>query len=154
MLAVAATETISLLSTPLHSPVAGRPKTYVLEPLADIVRQFRAVLDKLVETGLIDIPSHALSPMIHLRVPAARAREMPRDTQEMQLQRVVDDCLANDVLVARAAHVWSQEMAAIQGLEIVRPSIRICLSAGLARKDADRAANVIRNAVRKVFGKP
>ncbi|KAJ3041937.1 serine palmitoyltransferase component [Rhizophlyctis rosea] len=81
------------------------------------------------------------SPIMHLRL---RLR-MGREEQERVLQDVVDEAARNGVLVSRAKYVADQERDPPQ------PSVRIVASAGHTKKEAEKAASVVRDAVRKVL---
>ncbi|GAA6011963.1 hypothetical protein JCM11491_000119 [Sporobolomyces phaffii] len=211
LLAVSASEAISLLSTPLTSTDPAHP----LAPLAANVRALRTVLDQI---ATVDVPSAEMSPLIHvtikphvldkplldaggrphgrqrshshvshpqpslITVPAAgmaqvatghRASgganggggggggasgggraggepmqaESSRQEQERLLQEIVDVCGENGVLLTTTKRTWAQEMAD------VKPSIRICVSAALTKKEMDKAATVVKNAINKVLGK-
>ena len=163
-LSVAASEGINILrSTPS-----------ILSTLQDNVRAVRAVLDKV---DCISIPSHPASPMIHLQVrlpspihllptampspslsvsskPSNPMSVQPRDpevfdveTEERLLQDIVEEALAQGVMVTRAKRLRGQELSE------VRPSIRLALTAALTRKECEKAATVVKAAFVKVVGK-
>jgi serine palmitoyltransferase len=68
-------------------------------------------------------------------------------TEERLLQEVVEECLAQGVLVTRAKRLRGQELVE------ARPSVRIAVTAALSRKDCEKAATVIRAAAAKVLGR-
>ncbi|KAI0342460.1 serine palmitoyltransferase [Trametopsis cervina] len=162
LLSVAASEGINILrSTPS-----------ILSNLQDNVHAVRAVLDRV---DCITIPSHPASPMIHLQVrlpspthllptaspamsssnkPSNPASPIPRepeqfdgDLEEQILQDIVDEALAQGVMVTRAKRLKGQELTQ------VRPSVRLALTAALSKKDCEKAANVVKAAFIKVVGK-
>jgi serine palmitoyltransferase len=154
LLAVSSSEALSFLSTP-------QPPTGAL-PLVNLTENSRALRKALEKIETIDISSHPSSPLIHIRIaPGAVLEEggdagdmsaLPsRDDQESLLQDIVDECLYNGVLVTRQKRVWEQEMN-LAG-DIARPSIRICMSAALSRKEVEKAAQVVKAAIVKVLGK-
>jgi serine palmitoyltransferase len=204
LLAVSASEAISLLSTPLTSTDPAHP----LSTLPTNVRALRQILDQV---GTIEIPSAEMSPLIHFHikpsvleaksssneggingrtgrqrshsavshpqpspivVPAAgmssatsirnhnnnksggggqnddsTSVESSRQEQERLLQEIVDMCGENGVLLTTTKRTWAQEMTEI------RPSIRICVSAALTKKEMEKAGNVVKNSINKVLGK-
>ncbi|GAA5865736.1 hypothetical protein JCM1840_003238 [Sporobolomyces johnsonii] len=195
MLAVSASEAISLLSTPLSSSDPAHP----LAQLPTNVRALRQILDQI---PTIEIPSADMSPLIHLTIkpsvldkqraaqPMGRARshshvshpppgaivpgggaggistsvaagahgqdaaamaameaESAQQEQERLLQEIVDVCGENGVLLTTTKRTWAQELVEH------RPSVRICVSAALTRKEVEKAGAVIKSAVGKVLGK-
>lgn len=160
LLATSASEGINIL----------RNTPSLLATLQDNVRAVRAVLDKL---DLITIPSHPASPLIHIHVrpPTASSLAVPaahqggshhsspasivaRDApvfdiagEERLLQEVVEEALAQGVLVTRAKRLRGQEMVE------ARPSIRIAVTAALTRKECEKAASVVKAALVKVLGR-
>ncbi|THH26523.1 hypothetical protein EUX98_g7669 [Antrodiella citrinella] len=164
MLAVAGSEGINIL----------RNTPSILTTLHENVRAIRAILDKV---DAITIPSHPASATIHLhaRIPSPTHLSpnappspslsssgklsnplsvIPRDPpyydydlEEKLLQDVVDECLAQGVMVTRSKTLRKQELAE------VRPSIRLAVTAALSRKDCEKAANVIKAACTKIIGK-
>ncbi|GAA5923432.1 hypothetical protein JCM1841_003324 [Sporobolomyces salmonicolor] len=196
MLAVSASEAISLLSTPLSASDPAHPLT----ALPANVRALRQVLDQI---PTLEIPSAEMSPLLHLTIkpsvldkqraaqPMGRARshshvshpppgaivpgggasgistsvaagangagaaaaaaameaESAQQEQERLLQEIVDVCGENGVLLTTTKRTWAQELVEH------RPSIRICVSSALTKKDVEKAAAVIKSAARKVLGK-
>ena len=158
LLTVAASEGINILrSTPS-----------ILSTLQENVRAVRAILDRV---DCITIPSHPASAVIHLQIrwptlqlpgptsgspgkPSNPHSVKPRDAphfdielEERLLQDVVDEALAQGVLATRAKRLRGQE------LTDARPSVRLCVSAALSRKDCEKAAAVVKAAFVKVVGK-
>lgn len=73
--------------------------------------------------------------------------ESTRQEQERLLQEIVDVCGENGVLLTTTKRTWAQEMTEI------KPSIRICVSAALSKKEMEKAGTVVKNAINKVLGK-
>lgn len=69
------------------------------------------------------------------------------EAEERLLQEVVEDTLAQGVMVTRAKRLHGQEMIE------VRPSIRLAISAAMSRKDCEKAANVLKASCIKVLSK-
>lgn len=204
LLAVSASEAISLLSAPAGSPA------HPLTNLPANVSALRALLDPI---KTLEIPSAEMSPLIHLYIaqsvldartrsnntaaaggegsspgtrsgrarshsnvshpaplaaavaaatasgPASLAQsnqlaaleqlhiEQQRELQEELLQEIVDLAAENGVLLTTTKRNWSQEMVEH------RPSIRICVTSALTKKEIEKAGTVIKNAAQKVLGK-
>ncbi|KDQ09539.1 hypothetical protein BOTBODRAFT_137657 [Botryobasidium botryosum FD-172 SS1] len=152
----------------------------LLTTLHENVLAVRSVLDKL---DCITIPSHPASAIIHIFIrssatgstlspsyvptfsgvsSSANAAHKPsnptsvlsRDpeqfdiaAEERLLQDVVEEALAQGVLITRAKRLRGQE--AVEP----RPSIRLAITAGLTRKEVEKAAGVVKSALIKVLGK-
>lgn len=199
LLAVSASEAISILSAPAGSP------SHPLTTLPANVSALRAILDPI---KTLEIPSAEMSPLIHLYIAQsvldARARnanagadgsspgrtgrvrshsnvshpaplalaaagavsgpaglaqstqlaaleqmriEQQREEQEELLQEIVDLAAENGVLLTTTKRNWSQEMVEH------RPSIRICVTSALSKKEIEKAGAVIKSAAQKVLGK-
>jgi serine palmitoyltransferase len=67
--------------------------------------------------------------------------------EERVLQKVVDECIeTHGVLITRARRLRGQETFEPE------PSLKICLSSGLSRKDVEKAAMGLKAALIKVCG--
>jgi serine palmitoyltransferase len=66
--------------------------------------------------------------------------------EEKLLQRVVDECIENGILVTRARRLRGQEAFEPE------PSLKVCLSSALGRKDVEKAGQVVKAALIKVCG--
>ncbi|KAL8293603.1 hypothetical protein RQP46_000304 [Phenoliferia psychrophenolica] len=146
LLAVASSEALALLCIPPTSTDPSHP----LSTLPENVRTLRQILDPI---GSIEIPSAAVSPMIHITIKptsystAGFTTESPREEQERKLQDVVDSCAENGVLVTRVKRNWDQEMVEH------KPSLRICVSSALTKKEIEKAGTVLKAALVKTLGK-
>lgn len=160
-LAVSASEGINILrSTPS-----------ILTALQENVRAAHAILDRV---DCIMVPSHPASPIIHIHIRSPSATSLnpatalspskpsnptspfPRDavkwdwdieTEERILQDVVEEALAQGVMITRAKRLRGQEMIE------PRPSIRLAMSSALTKKETEKAVNVVKAALVKVLGK-
>ncbi|KAL9607961.1 MAG: hypothetical protein Q9167_007172 [Letrouitia subvulpina] len=74
--------------------------------------------------------------------------------QEQLLQEMVDECLANGVLVTRLKSMPRAINAAPRetGWEL-QPGLKVCLTCGLTKKETEKAGVVIRHAITKVMNK-
>lgn len=162
LLAVSASEGINIL----------RNNPSILEALHDNARAARAILDKI---DGITIPSHPASPMIHIQLkspgsnslqpsaalhqttkPSNPASILPRDaskwdwdveTEEVILQDVVEEALAQGVMICKAQRLRGQELVE------VRPSIRLAMTSGLTKKETEKAVGVVKAALHKALSK-
>lgn len=94
--------------------------------------------------AIISIPSHPHSALIHIFLlnPPSTLEE-----EEVLLQEVVDETLAkSDVLITRARRLRGQETFEPE------PSLKICITAALTRKEIEKAAKGLREALIKVVG--
>jgi len=155
-LSVSASEAISIL----------RNTPSILTSLQENVRAVRSILDRI---DCVTIPSHHASPIMHINVrlaspsvsksshlgkPSNPLSVLPRDPpvfdielEERLLQEVVDDVLAQGVLITRAKRLRGQELTE------ARPSIRLAISSALTKKDCEKAASAIKTSLVKVLGK-
>lgn len=67
--------------------------------------------------------------------------------EEKLCQEIVDECLAAGVWVVRAKRLRGQEWVE------PRPSVRIAVSAGVGRREVEKAAGVVKAAVGRVLGR-
>ncbi|SCV71956.1 BQ2448_4650 [Microbotryum intermedium] len=141
LLAVSASEAISMLSIPANMSSPAHP----LAPLPENVAALRKIVDSVKP---IEIPSAEMSPMIHICIrddDKLYPEPLTREEQEMLLQDVVEQCGENGVLVTRTKRNWAQEMVEH------RPSLRICVTAALTKKEIEKAGNVLKSALNKVL---
>lgn len=148
MLAVSASEAFRILE---QQPA-------LLKELAERILSFRQVLSHKSLEPFVYLESSDLNspaPFFHIRAQKAyldahtqdNEDRVSREAEERLLQDVVDECAYQGVLVTRAKYVYDQE------LRCPAPSIRISVTIGLTKKENDKAANVVKSAIVKVFGK-
>jgi len=159
LLSVSASEGINTL----------RDNPPLLTKLQANIRAARTLLDQV---DCISIPSHRASPIIHLylrntttienhlhpssaaSVPSGKSSNptspIPRDApifdiekEERLLQEVVEDAMAQGVMITKAKRV--------RGLEITeaRPSIRLAMTSALSKTDTEKAVNVLIKILKK-----
>jgi serine palmitoyltransferase len=157
LLAVSASEGLNIL----------RNTPSVFSTLQDNIRAARSILDKL---DGITVPSHSTSPIIHIRIRSSSSVSEPLPStvsklsnptsinprnpqkfdyigEERLLQEVVEECLAQGVLVTRAKRLRGQELIE------TKPSIRLAITSALTRKETEKAAGVLKAALAKVLAK-
>ncbi|KAG6380375.1 serine palmitoyltransferase [Boletus reticuloceps] len=138
LLATSASEAISHL----------RNTPSILAALHENIDTIRSVLDR---TEGITVLGHRASPIIHfcLRNTQQHLTVAPPDheAEERVLQDIVDDGLANGVLITRGKHLRGQEMTDS------RPTIRIATTAALSRKDVEKAVGIVKASIARVLAK-
>lgn len=148
MLAVASSEAIQIIK--------NNPQDLI--ELGERAKTFRQILnhkslEPLTELFSGDIESPA--PFFHIRIKPSfleahlfeSENEVSREEQEYLLQDVVDECAQYGVLVTRSKYVVDQERVC------PRPSIKISVTIGLTRKENEKAAGIVKNAIIKIFNK-
>ncbi|KAJ3788111.1 serine palmitoyltransferase [Lentinula aff. detonsa] len=159
LLAVSASEGINVL----------RDTPSLLTRLQENVRAARVLLDQV---ECISIPSHRASPIIHLYLrnnsssdnllhpsasmssskPSNPSSPIPRDApvfdiekEERLLQEVVEEAMAQGVLITKAKRA--------RGLEITeaQPSIRLAMSSALSKADTEKAVHVLVKILKRKF---
>ena len=167
LLAVSASEGIELLK--------NSPST--LEALRENVRVARSVLERVDGINIPshpaspmihiflksanDIQREKASATLH---PATATKPkhsdprsvLPRDAntwdwdiedEERALQEVVEDALAQGVMISKAKRLRGQEIVE------PRPSIRLVLTAALSKKDTEKAVGIVKASLQKVIAK-
>lgn len=167
LLAVSASEGINIF----------RNTPSIFATLQENVRAARAILDRIdcitvpshpaspiihihvrsqAPAFLLPPPAHATPTKTHhtliysasiLPAKNAAERDVDYDAEERLLQEVVEETLAQGVLVTRAKRLRGQEMVE------TRPSIRLALTSALTRKETEKAVGVLKTALVKVLGK-
>ncbi|KAI9485518.1 MAG: pyridoxal phosphate-dependent transferase [Benjaminiella poitrasii] len=133
----------------------------LLAELAERAKTFRLTLshkslESFVELFSSDPENHA--PFFHVRAKPSflqsrlleneeDSNEVSREAQEYLWQDVVDECANQGVLISRAKYVVDQER------DCPRPGIKISVTIGLTKKENEKAANVVKSAIVKVFTK-
>lgn len=74
-------------------------------------------------------------------------RESDYDAEERVLQEIVEETLAQGVIVTRAKRLRGQEMTE------TRPSIRLAMTSALSKKETEKAVGMLKAALIKVLGK-
>lgn len=93
----------------------------------------------------IDMIGNRDSPIIHIKL--KKGFPQNREREEMLLQEIVDAALKEGVCISRAKYCTGQE------LKVQLPSIRVCITAGLSRKEIEKCAQVIKEVIKEVIKK-
>ncbi|KAJ3206479.1 serine palmitoyltransferase component [Dinochytrium kinnereticum] len=113
----------------------------LLDRLRDNIEVIRSTLTRAGIAGVV-FSGDESAPFLHIRL---RSRRETREDEEKILQEVVDQSIKDGVLVTRAKYVIGQEPF------LPDPSIRVCASAAHNKKESERSAVVIRDAIKKVL---
>jgi serine palmitoyltransferase len=130
MLAVSSIEALKIIDD-------ETPK--LMDQLFENVALFRSIISK--NLGGMSMYGAAESPLVHLRLKAAFNK---REEEEKVLQEIVDYCSREGVLFTRAKYCVSQELHA------PKPSIRVTMTAGLTKKEVEKSANILKDAIKKI----
>jgi serine palmitoyltransferase len=109
--------------------------------LTDNVKILRTTLAKLEDVSIY-IPSDPVSALVHIYM-----KNPPEDIEheEKLLQDVVDEALAQGVLITRSARLRGQENE-------MTPTLKIMVSAAFTKKEMEKASTVLKSAITKHFG--
>ncbi|KAI9822886.1 MAG: serine palmitoyltransferase component [Thelocarpon impressellum] len=144
MLATTASETLNMLQT--------SPEMMVL--LREHVKTMRAQLDP--RSDWVYCSSAAENPvmLLVLKPEVVAAKGLSVEEQERLLQDVVDETLANGVLISRLkGTIAALNTTPKDGSWQQRPALKVCITVGLSRKEVERAGVTIRHAITKVVSK-
>ncbi|KAI9830261.1 MAG: hypothetical protein M1819_005788 [Sarea resinae] len=144
MLATTASETVNLLQT----------NPDLLVQLRENIKALRAQLDP--RSDWVHCISSAENPilLLVLKPETVASKRLSTQDQEFLLQDIVDETLANGVLITRlksmppALNASPQE----QGWQ-PEPALKVCVTIGLSRKEIEKAGVIIRHAITKVVSK-
>ncbi|KAL1642753.1 serine palmitoyltransferase component [Diplodia intermedia] len=142
VLSTTASETIGLLQE--------HPE--LLVQLRENIKSMRAQLDPRSDWVLCSSAPENPMMLLGLKPEHVMSRKLSQEDQEFLLQEVVDECLSNGVLITRLkampAAVGSGEKAWLP-----QPALKVCVTAGLSKKEIEKAGVVIRHAVTKIMTK-
>ncbi|KAK3942085.1 serine palmitoyltransferase 1 [Diplogelasinospora grovesii] len=87
-----------------------------------------------------------------LKPEVVKARRLAVEDQERLLQECVDESLANGVLITRLKGMpVSTSNGLKDGIWIVQPALKVCVTSGLSKKEIEKAGTTIRHAITKVM---
>ncbi|KAJ3333146.1 serine palmitoyltransferase component [Blyttiomyces sp. JEL0837] len=135
-------------SLPAILAVSALEALKILETAPDRVVRLQenvaAIRDTLLKGGLpgMVVNGDEGAPFIHLQL---RSRLSNREEEERVLQDVVDQAMKDGVLIVRAKYAVGQET------HLPNPSIRVAASAGHTKKEAEKAASIIKEAIKKTL---
>ncbi|KAJ9118071.1 hypothetical protein QFC24_006343 [Naganishia onofrii] len=109
--------------------------------LVENIKILRTTLSKLEDVSIY-IPSDPASALIHILM-----KNPPEELEQEEklLQDVVDEALAQGVLITRAARLRGQENE-------MTPTLKIMVSAAFTKKEMEKASSVLKSAITKCLG--
>ncbi|KAF2033346.1 PLP-dependent transferase [Setomelanomma holmii] len=144
LLSTTASETISLL----------QEQPDILTGLRENVRAMRAQLDP--RSDWVRTESAVDNPMVLLtfKPEVVEAKGWSVEDQNIMFRDVVDECLANSVLITRLKAFplglgVNPRDAGWQPL----PSLKLCVTSGLTKKETEKAGTIIRHAITKIVSR-
>ncbi|KAL2057807.1 hypothetical protein ABVK25_002191 [Lepraria finkii] len=142
MLATTASEVLSMLQT--------NPE--MITSVRDNIKTMWAQLDP--RSDWIRCTSSAENPImiLALKMEVVLGRKLSIADQEQLLQDIVDETLANGVMITRVKSMPRAINATTKdiGWEL-QPALKVCITSGLSRKEIERAGITIRHAVTKIM---
>lgn len=140
MSATTASETLMLLQT------QGRLVEELRERTRDMWLQLDPRSDWVVCTSAQENPVLLLV----LKPDIVSSRRLSTDDQQILLQEVVDECLAQGVLVTRTKHLPAGGTGKSE-VFLPRPALKVAVTIGLSKKETEKAGITIRHAVTKIM---
>ncbi|KAK4982395.1 serine palmitoyltransferase component [Elasticomyces elasticus] len=137
MLATAASETIRLLQE--------QPDLFV--QLRENIKTMRAQLDPRSDWVMCTSAPENPIMLLVFKPEVVESRKLGVQDQEGLLQDVVDECLANNVLITRLKSLPEGPADAWQP----QPAVKVCITTGLSKRETEKAGIVIRHAITKVM---
>ncbi|KAK7707817.1 serine palmitoyltransferase component [Botryosphaeria dothidea] len=142
ILSTTASETIGML----------QENPELLTNLRENIKSMRAQLDPRSDWVLCSSMPENPMMLLALKPEVVEKKRLSPEDQEFLLQEVVDECLSNGVLITRLkampAAVGSNEKPWLP-----QPALKVCVTAGLSKKEIEKAGVAIRHAVTKIMTK-
>ncbi|KAK2738558.1 serine palmitoyltransferase component [Myotisia sp. PD_48] len=88
--------------------------------------------------------------LLALKPEVVSSKRFSTEDQHHILQEIVDEALANGVLINRVKPIQDQ-MASKQVYTPPVPALKVCLTTGLSRKEVEKAGTIIRHAITKIL---
>ncbi|KAF2175058.1 PLP-dependent transferase [Zopfia rhizophila CBS 207.26] len=142
LLATTASETIAML----------QEQPDILAGLRENIKSMWAQLDPRSDwikcTSAVDNPVMLLV----LKPETVASKNLSLQDQDQVLQEVVDECVANGVLITRLKSMPAALGAGLrdQGWQ-PQPALKVCVTSGLTKKETEKAGTVIRHAITKII---
>ncbi|KAI4860495.1 aminotransferase class I and II [Hypoxylon rubiginosum] len=140
MAAVTASETLTVLQC--------NPE--ILHQCRENIRAMRAQLDP--RSDWVQCTSDPENPVMLLafKPEVIKSRQLSNEDQERLFLEMVDETLANGVLVTRLKSIPLIGSIGTQGVNI-RPALKICITSGLSKKEIEKAGVTVRHAITKIM---
>ncbi|KAI5460270.1 pyridoxal phosphate-dependent transferase [Mariannaea sp. PMI_226] len=142
MLAVTASETLNLLQS----------NPDILTQCRDNIKTMKAQLDPRSDwVTCISAPENPVMLLV-LKPEVVMARKLELDDQERILLDCVEEALVNGVMITRTkTRPFANVIKPKDGDWFAQPSLRVCITSGLSKKDIEKAGVTIRHAITKVM---
>ncbi|KAL1852663.1 serine palmitoyltransferase component [Paecilomyces lecythidis] len=139
MLATTASETINILQT--------TPE--IVKQLRENIKVMWSQLDPRSDwmycTSALENPIMLLV----IKPEVVTAKRLSIEDQQFLLQDIVDEALANGVLITRLKTLSD----GAEPKQAVPPALKVCVTTGLTKKEIEKAGTIIRHAITKVLSK-
>ncbi|KAK4942492.1 serine palmitoyltransferase component [Elasticomyces elasticus] len=139
--AVTASETLMMLQTQaeLHNQLKENIRTMwvQLDPRSDWIYCTSA-------------PENPIMILV-LKPEVISSRRLNVDDQQQLLQDVVDECLAQNVLITRVKNLPANPSGAKSDIYPPLPALKVCVTIGLTKKEIEKAGITIRHATTKIL---
>ncbi|KAJ5732630.1 serine palmitoyltransferase component [Penicillium malachiteum] len=139
LLSTTASATINLLQ---NSPE-------LVSQLRDHTKAMRAQLDP--RSDWVYCSSAPENPVLILVIKpeVVASKKLTYNDQQFLLQDVVDECLANGVLISRLKTLEDD----FEPKQVVPAGLKVCVTTGLTKKEIEKSGTIIRHAITKVMSK-
>lgn len=139
LLSTTASETLNILQT---SPA-------LVNQLRENVKAMWSQLDP--RSDWVYCSSAAENPIMFLvlKPEVVSSKRLTVDDQHQIINDIVDECVANGVLITRLKSVPDDSMP--KQIQPAPPALKICLTTGLTRKEVEKAGTTIRHAITKIM---
>ncbi|KAL1989853.1 hypothetical protein VTN49DRAFT_7050 [Thermomyces lanuginosus] len=87
--------------------------------------------------------------ILALKPEVVSARKLSFDDQQVLLQDIVDEALANGVMITRLKYLADN----VSPKQPVNPALKVCITVGMTRKEIEKAGTVIRHAITKIMSR-
>ncbi|KAG6020791.1 hypothetical protein E4U19_006159 [Claviceps sp. Clav32 group G5] len=144
MLAMTASETVNLLQS--------NPE--ILTQCRENIKAMRSQLDPRSDWVICTSAPENPIMLLALKPEIIAMRKLGLDDQERILLECVDECLVNNILIAKLkTRPYSHTIAARDSKWFAQPALKVCITSGLSKKDIEKAGTVIRHAITKVMSR-
>ncbi|KAG5930571.1 hypothetical protein E4U42_006659 [Claviceps africana] len=142
MLAMAASETVHLLQS----------NPDILTQCRENIKAMRSQLDPRSDwVTCTSAPENPIMLLV-LKPEVIAMRKLGLDDQERILLDCVDECLVNNILIAKLkTRPYAHAIGARDGKWFAQPALKICITSALSKKDIEKAGTVIRHAITRVM---
>ncbi|EAS36400.3 serine palmitoyltransferase 1 [Coccidioides immitis RS] len=139
LLSTTASESLTLLQ---ESPE-------LLTILRDNIKAMWSQLDRSDWVYCSSAPENPIM-FLPLKPEVVSSRRLSVEDQQYIMQDIVDEALANGVLITRLKTIPDESGPKLLGGQ-VPPALKICLTTGLSRKEVEKAGTIIRHSITKVM---